>query len=94
MKGARSEASARLNAFMTSRCPKMLASDPAMTSSISTGTGLTHTNGIAGVNTSDATSSWYDIVTRGDTLSLIIRVMNIKPAARSAEPTAYRLAGL
>ena len=71
----------------------MLASDPAMTSSISTGAGLTHTNGIAGVNTSDATNSWYDIVTRGDTLSLIIRVMNIKPAARSAEPTAYRLAG-
>ena len=72
----------------------MLTRDPTMTRSNSTGTGLTHTNGIAGVNTSDATSSWYDIVTKGDTLSLIIRLINIKPDPNNAEPSAYRLAGL
>ena len=77
MNGARSEASAKTNARNISRCPQILARDPIVIRMTSAVTGLTHTNGSAGVNTSNINSRVYDIVTSGGTDFARIRFMNI-----------------
>ncbi len=94
MNGARSEASAKRNARKISKCPEILAREPIVIRMTSAGTGLTHTNGIAGVNTSNINSSVYDIVTNGGTDFARSRFMNIYPEAEKAVNSAKRLAGL